>query len=586
MKRVNNKIKVGLTMLGAVALFACAKSWLNVPPTGALAPTTLATKPGVEALLIGAYAILDGQGGAGQNNGPWATASSNWVYGSTAGGDAHKGSDPGDQNLITPIETWSANAANNYLEDLWQARFDGVQRANEAIRVMRLAKDMTAADTVQVKAEALFLRAHYHFELAKFFGSKWVPYIDESVTYSAGNYYVANGVDILPNLEADMTYAYNNLPEKNAQIGRATKWSAAAYLARILLFEGKFSDARTLLTTFLANAVNPNGVKYGLVAHFGDNFNPAKKNSIESVFAVQMSVNDGAGANNANAGDVLNFPYTGGPGGCCGFFQPSYSLVNSFKTDAANGYIPFLNGDYNNSDLKNDEGISSSDPFTPDGVTPVDPRVDWTAGRRGIPYLDWGPFPGSNWIRNQASAGPYAPIKNVYYKSQQGVLTDNSSWTSGYTANNNNLIRYSDVLLMAAEAEVQGGGSSATAMGYVNQVRQRAMDPTGFVPGSPANYMVGLYTAGTWTGNELKAIYFERKIELAMEGGRFSDLVRWGTAAAELNAYAAHEAASNYFAMKGASFTPGKSDYLPIPQAEIDKTTKGGTQVLQQNPAY
>src|SRR5262249_19274984 len=161
--------------------------------------------------------MLDGQGGNGQGNGPWATASSNWVYGAVPGGDAHKGSDAGDQNLITPIETWSANAANNYLVDIWQARFDGVQRANEAIRVMRVdlatTKDLTGDDTVQIKSEALFLRAHYHFELVKFFGSKWVPYIDESVSYSAGNYYVANGVDVLPNIEADMTYAYNNLPE-------------------------------------------------------------------------------------------------------------------------------------------------------------------------------------------------------------------------------------------------------------------------------------------------------------------------------------------------------------------------------------
>ncbi len=213
MKRNKYKIIVPIVVTGTVLLLACAKSFLEVPAAGALSPSTLATKPGVEALLIGAYSMLDGQGGAGQGNGPWATASSNWVYGSTNAGDAHKGSDPGDQNLITPIETWNANAANNYLVDLWQARFDGVQRANEAIRVMRIdlttTKDLTAEDTVQIKSEALFLRAHYHFELIKAFGPKWVPYIDDNVTYSAGNYYVPNGVDILPMLEADMFYAYH-----------------------------------------------------------------------------------------------------------------------------------------------------------------------------------------------------------------------------------------------------------------------------------------------------------------------------------------------------------------------------------------
>ncbi len=383
-----------------------------------------------------------------------------------------------------------------------------------------------------------------------------------------------------------------NLPLTQSQIGRANKWAAACYLAKIYMFEGKFAEARQLFNTIITPAGDgigktSGGTTYALVPHFADNFNPAKKNSSESVFAAQMSVNDGGGANNANAGDVLNFPYSPtSPGGCCGFFQPSYSIVNSFKTDAANGYIPFLDGSFNNTDLKNDEGIAEAAAYTADNTTPLDPRCDWTAGRRGIPYLDWGIMPGTSWIRDQGSAGPYAPMKNVYYKSQGGVLTDNTSWTSGYTANNTNLMRFSDVLLLAAEAEMKGGGTSAQAMIYVNKVRARAMDPSNKVPGSVANYNVGVYTAATFAGKELAAIYFERKIELAMEGHRFADLVRWGTAAAELNAYAAHERASNYFTMNGASFDAPKDNYLPVPQSEIDKTTKGGTQVLQQNSDY
>jgi hypothetical protein len=192
MKKYNFKHIMPVVLSFLVILYACDKSYLEVPASGALSQDVLANKVGVEALLVGAYSLLDGEGSsAGTNNGPWATSSSNWVYGSVAGGDAHKGSDPGDQNLITPIEQWNATASNAYLDQLWQQRYDGVQRANETLRVMKLAKDISAADVTRISAEARFLRAHYHFDLAKFFGN--IPYIDESITYAAGNYLVPNG---------------------------------------------------------------------------------------------------------------------------------------------------------------------------------------------------------------------------------------------------------------------------------------------------------------------------------------------------------------------------------------------------------
>ena len=191
MKKYNFKHIIPVALSSLVILYACNKSYLEVPAAGALSQDVLANKVGVEALLVGAYSLLDGEGSsAGTGNGPWATSSSNWVYGSVAGGDAHKGSDPGDQNLITPIEKWSATASNGYLDQLWQQRYDGVQRANETMRVMKLAKDISAADVTRITAEARFLRGHYHFDLAKFFGN--IPFIDETITYAAGNYMVAN----------------------------------------------------------------------------------------------------------------------------------------------------------------------------------------------------------------------------------------------------------------------------------------------------------------------------------------------------------------------------------------------------------
>src|SRR5204863_2830839 len=134
---------------------------------------------------------------------------------------------------------------------------------------------------------------------------------------------------------------------------------------------------------------------------------------------------------NGNFGDVLNFPFNGGPGICCGFFQPSQYLVNHYKTNAITG-LPDLDN-FNEVEVKNDQGLKSNEPFTPETGT-LDPRLDWTVGRRGIPYLDWGLHPGYDWIRDQAYSGPYTPIKNVYYKEQAGHYSDANFWSFGLTA--------------------------------------------------------------------------------------------------------------------------------------------------------
>jgi hypothetical protein len=592
MKKYNFKHIMPVVLSSLVVLYACDKSYLEVPAAGALSQSVLANKIGVEALLVGAYSLLDGQGSsAGTGNGPWATSSSNWVYGSVAGGDAHKGSDPGDQNLITPIEQWNATASNAYLDQLWQQRYDGVQRANETLRVLKLAKDISAADVTRITAEARFLRAHYHFDLAKFFGN--IPYIDETISYAAGNFLVPNAgaATVLAKIEADFAYAYANLPATSAGgVGRANKWAAGAYLGKIYMFEKKYAEAKAVLTTVIASGVTNNNVKYALLPKFGDVFDPAKKNGSEHVFSVQMTANDGTGAANANAGDALNFPY-GGQTGCCGFFQPSFTLANIYKVDASG--LPMLNDEFFTNPLKTDQGISSDQPYTADNSTPLDPRIDWTIGRRGVPYLDWGLMPGSNWVRDQGTAGPYEPLKHLFRKSQIGVYTDVSSWTNGFTANNYPLIRFADVLLLAAEAEVETGGLEK-AREYVNLIRTRASNPAGFVGpanndglASPANYQIKTYTAA-WTDAAVarKAVRFERRLELAMEGHRFSDLTRWGQGVTELNTYAVKEAALGYGQIKGSTYKAGKSEYLPLPQTQIDKSVKDGKSVLTQNPGY
>ena len=280
-------------------------------------------------------------------------------------------------------------------------------------------------------------------------------------------------------------------------------------------------------------------------------------------------------------------------GNCCGFNQPTQWFVDHFKTDAVTGLPDLDNFDATN--VTNDMGKLSSQPFTPYAGT-LDPRLDWTVGRRGIPYLDWGVNPGNDWVRAQTDGGPYSPIKNVYPNALESKYTDASFWSSGSTAMNTNLIRYADVLLWAAECETEVG-SLSRATSLVNQVRTRAANPAGFVHtyinnANPqggftnipaANYKIGNYSTFPDQATARKAVRYERLLELGMEGHRFFDLVRWGIAATEINRYLSKEKVTipiSYLAT--ATFTANKNEYFPIPQTEIDKSNKK----MVQNPGY
>ena len=581
MKKINLKALLTISLGFVVILIACKKSFLEKPSLGTLDENTLATKAGVDGLLIGAYAQLNGFSGAG---GGFYSTPSNWVFGGVASDDAYKGSDAGDQSVeANPIENYTATPSNIPVSQKWAAVYDGIVRCNSVLQIMEKATDISDADAKNIQGQARFLRGLYHFEVKKVFNK--VPFVDETISYAAGNYNVPNDVDIWPKIEDDFKFAADNLPATQPEVGRANKWAAKAYLAKTYMFQKKFTEAKAILDDVIANGVTAKGTKYALVPKFADNFNAETENNSEAVFQVQHSVNDGSSdASNSAWGDVLNFPYNNGsndmPGGCCGFYQPTQNLVNAYRVDALG--LPMFTT-FNNVDVKNDQGLKSTDPFTPE-TAPLDPRLDWTVGRRGIPYLDWGPHPGQKWIRDQSNGGPYSPIKNVYYKSQTGKLTDASFWTSGVVAANYSLIRYADVLLWAAEAEVEVG-SLVRAKDLVNLVRARAANPAGRVQGSPANYQIGLYVAFPDQAYGREAVRFERRLELAMEGHRFFDLVRWGIAAPVLNTYIAKEKSLRTY-LQNANFVAGKSEYFPIPQGEIDQSMVNGQPTLTQNPGY
>jgi hypothetical protein len=568
-------------------IYACGKDYLQKEALGQVYETTLANKRGVEKLLIGAYSLLDGVGSHVDDRAQWTSAASNWVYGSICGSEAYKGSEFGDQGPeIIPIEKFSPTADNIYLAGKWGTVYDGVQRANDVLRIMAKATDIEPADQKRIAAEARFLRAHYHFEAKKMWNK--VPFIDESITYENNNYHVSNEKDIWPDIEKDLRFAIDNLQTTpyGGAVGRATKYTAMALLAKAYMFQKKFSSAKPLLDTI----INSGRFQLELV-NYADNFNPGTRNGKESIFSVQMSVNDGSNGLNGNFGDVLNFPFAGGPGTCCGFFCPSQYLVNHFKTDPNSG-LPDLDN-FNDNPIPSDQGIPTYAPFTPYTGT-LDPRLDWTVGRRGIPYLDWGLYPGGHfsdggWIRDTLYDGPYAPKKNVYSHSQKASMTDAVYWTSGTTMNNVNLIRYADVLLWAAEVEVETG-NLVKAEDYVNKIRSRMADhheywvhkylddnnpAAGFYTDDAhlaANYFIKTYPAGYFTSHgpdfARKAIRYERMLELGMEGHRFFDLVRWGIASTEINAYLQKEKTLRPY-LNDALFEKC-DEYFPIPQVQID----------------
>lgn len=564
-------------ILSAVFLYACNKTFLDAQPYGQYGQDQIKNKKGLEALMVGVYGVLDGQNVSGDG---WEGSAVNWATAGVAADDAYKGTDANDQPQMTEVEQYKSQPTNRYFYNKWLVLYEGVSRANDVIRLVE-DKDLTGVTDDEKKnytAQARFLRAHFHFDAKRLWNN--IPYISDTTTV------YSNDKDVWPAIEADFKFAMDNLPETQAEIAKVNKWAAAAYLAKCYMFEKKFPEAKALYTDIITNGKTSKGTKYGLQDAYWKNYDPTFDNSAESVFAISSAAS-GTVDQTGEASLGLAFPY-GGDFGCCGFFQPSQNLVNAYKVDASG--LPLFNT-FNDADLKNDQGLKDADAFTPDNTTPLDPRLDWSVGRRGIYYWDWGPHPGYSWIRDQNYAGPYSPKKHIFSKKEENTLTS-SGWKN-VTSKDIYIIRYADVLLMAAEAEIEAG-SLEVARGYVNQVRARAKDPLSWcraVPGdlsSPvanANYQIGLYNT-PWADKDAArtAVRFERRLELAQEGHRFFDLVRWGIAAETLNAYLAKEKLKRLY-KQTASFTKGKNEYFPIPARIIELAAKYGSH-LNQNPNY
>ena len=583
-----------ITIIGG---FGCQEEFLDVDPKGTLSSSNLASEAGVNGVLIGAYSLLNNGGTSG---GSWP--SGKWIFGGVTSDDAHTGTEAGALQPVPQYESYTHTAATPGFNDRWRVLYASVQRSNDVLRLLSQVVEnggISEANALQIEAEARFLRGLYHLEAALMWRN--IPYIDETVSFANENYNLPNPGPVWTSIESDFQFSGENLNETKEEVGRANKWAAKSFLAKTYMFQQKFNEAKPILDDIISNGVTSNGLKYDLSEHYFDNFKPSTKHGPEQVFAIMHSVNDGANGNNGNtpSGEGHAGPY-GGPFPSFGFYQPSFSLVNSYKTDPETG-LPLIEN-YNDFDIDHDLGIPSAQPFIPYQGT-LDSRLDWIVGRRGIPFLDWGVNPGMSWVRQQSVGGPYLHMKNANPQSEPEARENNSS------ANNYNLIRFADVLLWAAEVEVEIG-SLDLAESYVNRIRARAANPDGWVKkyidnANPlagvtdepaANYKVGLYNGEfSLRGKDFarEAVRFERKLELAMEHHRFFDLQRYdngtGYMAEKLNEYIQHETGIpnyNFFYMQGATFQQGKNELYPIPQDQIDLSSTDEGPVLIQNPGY
>lgn len=558
--------KIFYYILPIFAFIACNEEFTENPAIGALSDEALQNAQGVDLLLTGAYSALDGVVNNNGGNG-FAVSPDNWWF-DVMSDDAHKGSTDGDQADLYNLETYTFTPANPYILGRWEALYGGVNRANAVISVI---ESIEGEDFSEKLAEARFLRGYFNFELQKIFGN---PAFISAENYVNSEFNQPNPGPIWDQIEADQQFAIDNLPDIQSEPGRPTSWTAKAFLGKTHLFQKDWQKAFDLLQDVVQNG------PYGLNDEFVANFRAGGENSEESVFAIQFAADDGL-SYNGNVGGTLNFPNA--LGWCCGFYVPTQDLVNAYKTGADG--LPLLDN-YSDTDVANDYGIESDEAFTPESG-PLDPRLDYTVGRRGIQYNGYGINPGKEWVRNSFSdiSGPYLPKKNVYYAGDD-VNMGTGSWGQQHSGVNYNVMRFSGVLLMAAEAAAELDDLD-TALDYVNQVRERAKNST-YVQaedGSPAaNYNIETYASFPDKEFAIKAVRFERRLELAMEGHRYFDLARWGPTFMKnvIEEYIANETQTipNF----GPKVSPFK-EYMvimPIPTTAIDLSGN----ILEQNPQY
>ena len=557
-----------LSLLAACSfLFAGCSDFLDMNPNGILDEESVSGVEQLDKLVISAYSML--------GNDHYDIPFNLWPYGNVRSDDAYKGGrDESDIQDFHFYETSSNITANLGEPDgLWYNCYIAISRANNALRSLNNVSEQDFPNKKIRIGECRFIRGHLYFLLKVLFKS--IPYIDETVAiedYGTISNIALSNDELWQKIADDFKAAYDNLPEsQGTDVGRANKYSAAAYLAKTYLYKAYRQDEKHNVTEINAEDLKQvltfsNEVMssdYGLEDDFAYNFLPGSyENGKESLFAIQHSTDDGTLYGRLNFSDALNVPMKFS--GSCDFQKPSQNLVNAYKT--VNGLPEF--SDYNKADYN-----ANTDK--------VDPRLYHTVALPGVPYkYDKKNIFDESWTRNKAVYGLYSSLKeNVALNDPSSVLID------PFRANTKNkiVIRYADVVLMRAEALIELDREKE-ALPLINEIRERAKKSTGLIDYAE-NVDIALYVDNVncnWTKPYAReALRWERRLELAMESQRFFDLVRWGIADSVINTFYKEEAPKRTY-YEDAHFEKNRAEYVPIPQQQINFSK----QVYKQNYGY
>lgn len=557
-----------LTVLALVGTTSCSDFLDDQKPQGVLDSDMVKDPSNVDNLVISAYAVFTT---AEDIN----SSFSMWNF-DVRSDDAYKGGNgTSDGDVFHQLEIEQGVLTTNWnINDMWVRLYNCISRVNSAISVLE-----TTSDSYQLKAQRLgemkFLRAYAHFLLKRLY--KNIPFIMDAnlkqEDYNTLSNTEFNNDEGWQQIINDVEYAYNVLPVKQTDKGRPSKAAAAAFLTKAYLYKAYRQDdaASNQVTSInredllkVIEYSNPDIYSAGgfdLEPDFHNNFRPETQyeNGVESIWAMQYSINDGTKYGNLNWSYGLIVPNIPGvTDGGCDFYKPSQNLVNAYRTDA-DGH-PFIDT-FNNKDY--------------DLTQDADPRLFLTVGLTGLPYEFNSKYmmdASSTWSRSNGLYGYYVTLKqNV--DPDCGYMVKGSWWG---TPMNRIVFRYADVLLERAEAYAQlaikGEGDAKQAINIVNDIRKRAKQSTGMIANYPSDYGVK-FNISTYDGNysaeeTLKIVKMERRLEMGMESERFFDLVRWGEAEKVLNKYFAEET-NNCSIYGDAHFTANKNEYLPIPFSQV-----------------
>lgn len=552
-----------LTVLALVGTTSCSDFLDDQKPQGVLDSDMVKDPSNVDNLVISAYAVFTTAEDVNSSFSMW-----NFDVRSD---DAYKGGNgTSDGDVFHQLEIEQGVLTTNWnINDMWVRLYNCISRVNSAISVLE-----TTSDSYQLKAQRLgemkFLRAYAHFLLKRLY--KNIPFImdanlkqEDYNTLSNTEFTNDEGWQQIIN---DVEYAYSVLPVKQTDKGRPSKAAAAAFLTKAYLYKAYRQDdpSSNQVTSInredllkVIEYSNPDIYSAGgfdLEADFHNNFRPETQyeNGVESIWAMQYSINDGTKNGNLNWSYGLIVPNIPGvTDGGCDFYKPSQNLVNAYRTDA-DGH-PFIDT-FNNKDY--------------DLTQDADPRLFLTVGLTGLPYEFNSKYmmdASSTWSRSNGLYGYYVTLKqNV--DPDCGYMVKGSWWG---TPMNRIVFRYADVLLERAEAYAQLN-ETGEAIKLVNKIRLRAKQSTGMIANYPSDYGVK-FNISTYNGSysqedALKIVKMERRLEMGMESERFFDLVRWGEAEKVLNKYFAEET-NNCSIYGDAHFTADKNEYLPIPFSQV-----------------